>query len=102
MVKKYFNTNFNHYTMNDIRENILNKIKEELNPSLLEVIDESHLHANHNPDAKNGGTHFKIKVISSFFEGKSKVEKHRIIYQILDYELKNGLHALTLELTHIK
>ena len=88
--------------MNEIRENILNKIKEELNPSFLEVIDESHLHANHNPEAKNGGTHFKIKVISSFFEGKSKVEKHRIIHQILDYELKNGLHALTLELTHIK
>ena len=42
------------------------------------------------------------KAISSFFEGKSKVEKHRIIHQILDYELKNGLHALTLELTHIE
>ena len=88
--------------MHEIRENILSKIKEELNPSFLEVIDESHLHANHNPDAKNGGTHFKITVISNFFEGKSKVEKHRIIHQILDYELKNGLHALTLELSHIK
>ena len=45
---------------------------------------------------------FKIKVISSFFKGKSKVEKHRIMHRILDYELKNGLHALTLELTDIE
>tara|TARA_B100000700_G_scaffold101853_1_gene114813 strand:- start:283 stop:591 length:309 start_codon:yes stop_codon:yes gene_type:complete len=102
MVKKYFNTNLNQKIMNEIRENILKKIKNELKPSFIEVIDESHLHANHNPDAKNGGTHFKIKVISSFFEGKSKIEKHRVIHQILDYELKNGLHALTLELTHIE
>ena len=88
--------------MNEIRENILKKIENELRPSFIEVIDESHLHANHNPDAKNGGTHFKIKVISSFFKGKSKVEKHRIMHRILDYELKNGLHALPLELTDIE
>ena len=50
--------------MNEIRENILKKIENELRPSFIEVIDESHLHANHNPEAKNGGTHFKIKVIS--------------------------------------
>ena len=58
--------------MNEIRENILKKIENELRPSFIEVIDESHLHANHNPDAKNGGTHFKIKVISSFFKDMAK------------------------------
>ena len=61
--------------MNEIRENILNKIENELKPSFIEVIDESHLHANHNPDAKNGGTHFKIKVISSFFKVNFKLCK---------------------------
>ena len=59
--------------MNEIRENILNKIENELKPSFIEVIDESHLHANHNPDAKNGGTHFKIKVISSFLRVSRKL-----------------------------
>ena len=56
--------------MNEIRENILKKIENELRPSFIEVIDESHLHANHNPDAKNGGTHFKIFVIYVEFNFK--------------------------------
>ena len=88
--------------MTKVKKNILSKLKKHLEPSFIEVIDESHLHANHNPDAKNGGTHFKVKIISNTFKDKSKIEKHRIVHEILDYELKNGLHALTLELTHIE
>ena len=54
--------------MTKIKKNILNKLEKHLEPSFIEVIDESHLHANHNPDAKNGGTHFKIKIISNFLK----------------------------------
>ena len=49
--------------MNRIEKNILRKLEKELNPELIEIKDESHLHANHNPSAKEGGTHFKIFVI---------------------------------------
>jgi len=88
--------------MSIVKKNILNKLKKHLKPSFIEVIDESHLHANHNPAAKNGGTHFKVEIISDIFQGKSNVEKHRIVYQILDFELKNGVHALTLNLSDIE
>jgi len=88
--------------MNKIEENILLKLKEELNPSLIEIEDESHLHANHNPSAKAGGTHFKIKIVSKKFKGKSRIEKHRIVNDILKNEFKNGLHALTLSLSNIE
>ena len=88
--------------MTKVKKNILSKLKKHLEPSFIEVIDESHLHANHNPDAKNGGTHFKVKIISSTFKGKSNIEKHRIVYEILDYELKSGVHALTLILSDIE
>ncbi len=88
--------------MSIVKKNILSKLKKSLKPSFIEVIDESHLHANHNPDAKNGGTHFKVKIISSIFKGKSSIEKHRIVHEILDYELKNGVHALTLNLSDIE
>ena len=88
--------------MTNAKKNILSKLKKHLEPSFIEVIDESHLHANHNPDAKNGGTHFKIKIISNTFKDKSKIEKHRIVHEILDYELKNGVHALTLSLSDIE
>tara|TARA_B100001250_G_scaffold276861_1_gene239343 strand:+ start:263 stop:529 length:267 start_codon:yes stop_codon:yes gene_type:complete len=88
--------------MSIVKKNILSKLKKHLKPSFIEVVDESHLHANHNPDAKNGGTHFKVEIISDIFQGKSNVEKHRIVYQILDFELKNGVHALTLNLSDIE
>ena len=88
--------------MTNAKKNILSKHKKHLEPSFIEVIDESHLHANHNPDAKNGGTHFKVKIISNTFKDKSKIEKHRIVHEILDYELKNGVHALTLSLSDIE
>ena len=88
--------------MTEVKKNIVSKLQKHLEPSFIEVIDESHLHANHNPDAKNGGTHFKIKIISKTFQGKSNIEKHRIVYRILDSELKNGVHALTLNLSDIE
>ena len=88
--------------MTKVEKNILSKLKKHLKPSFIEVIDESHLHANHNPDAKNGGTHFKVKIISKTFQDKSNIEKHRIVYEILDSELKNGVHALTLNLSDIE
>ena len=88
--------------MNRIEKNILYKLEKELNPTLIEIKDESHLHANHNPSAKEGGTHFKIKIVSKKFKGKSRIEKHRIVNDILENEFKKGLHALTLSLSDIE
>lgn len=88
--------------MNNVKENIVLKIEKELNPSVLEVEDQSHMHANHNPNAKNGGTHFKVKIVSNVFKGKSKIEMHRIVNNILEKEFNEGLHALTLILSDVE
>ena len=88
--------------MTEVKKNIVSKLQKHLEPSFIEVIDESHLHANHNPAAKNGGTHFKVEIISDIFQGKSNIEKQRIVYAILDTELKSGVHALTLNLSDIE
>ena len=88
--------------MNRIEKNILYKLEKELNPTLIEIKDESHLHANHNPSAKEGGTHFKIKIVSKKFKGKSRIERHRIVNDILVNEFKKGLHALTLSLSDVE
>ena len=88
--------------MNRIEKNILRKLEKELNPELIEIKDESHLHANHNPSAKEGGTHFKIKIVSKKFKGKSRIERHRIVNDILVNEFKKGLHTLTLSLSDVE
>ncbi|MGE7369674.1 BolA family protein [Neorhizobium sp. NPDC001467] len=69
-----------------------------LAPERLDVIDESHQHAGHKPEfAGQGGTHMRVRIVSRAFEGKSRVERHRIINDILKPELQAGLHALAVE-----
>ncbi|RCH84993.1 hypothetical protein CU098_005989 [Rhizopus stolonifer] len=71
-----------------------------LHPTILETVNESHLHAHHAAMKGNTNkeTHFKVTVISDEFKGKSLMQRHRLIYNLLNDELQNkGLHALTLK-----
>tara|TARA_B100001105_G_scaffold68068_1_gene53411 strand:+ start:44 stop:307 length:264 start_codon:yes stop_codon:yes gene_type:complete len=81
------------------RERIISLLEKKFSDSFIEVSDDSHLHADHNPSAKSGGTHFTVKIVSKVFKGKSRLEKHRIVNNILDSEFRNGLHALSLTLS---
>lgn len=65
----------------------------ELAPSLLEVINESHMHRVP-PQAE---THFKILIVSDKFIEMTQVARQRLIYQHLNAELSSGLHALSLQ-----
>lgn len=70
-----------------------------LNPSHLEVINESHRHAGHAGVAGNstGETHFKIVISSELLAGLAKVQQHRMIYAALDDLMNNPIHALSIE-----
>ena len=75
-----------------IYQNIEQKLKDSLSPIVLEIYNESFKHS----VPRDSETHFKILVVSALFEKKSLVKRHQIIYGLLAYELKNGLHALAL------
>ena len=79
------------------KENIEKILRRELNVSHLEIIDDSHKHADHNPLAQKGGTHMQLKIISDDFKGKKLTDRHKIIYKILENELNAGLHALAIK-----
>ena len=72
-------------------------LKDKLNAVKVEVVDQSFLHAGHNPGSQMGGTHYLVKIISDQFENKSLVERHRMVYRAMDDEFKNGLHALAIQ-----
>ncbi|KAI8617082.1 bola domain protein [Chytriomyces sp. MP71] len=79
---------------------IQSKLTAALAPVALDIIDNSHLHASH--AAMRGSTaketHFEIRVVSNEFAGKSLVQRHQVIYKLLDEELKEkGLHALQIK-----
>jgi BolA protein len=69
-----------------------------LNPEFLEVLDESASHAGHMGANDSGfGTHFRVRIQSGIFTGKSRVSRHRLVYDALQQYIDQGLHALAIE-----
>lgn len=87
-----------------MKDKIINKLQENFNPDLLEVINNSHLHSRHfkaeNSEHHNQ-THFLIKISSNKFENLKRIEIHRKINEVLKEEFKNGLHALEIKLINL-
>jgi BolA protein len=79
-----------------MQERIVARLTEALNPLLLDVTDESGRHAGHAGAREGGGSHFRVRVVSARFEGRSRVVRHRLVYELLTAEFADGLHALAL------
>ena len=74
------------------------RLTELLAPTLLEVIDESFAHAGHaGADGTGFGTHFRVRIASPLFAGRSRVARHRLVYDALQEFVDRGLHALAIE-----
>ncbi|GJD48098.1 DNA-binding transcriptional regulator BolA [Methylobacterium crusticola] len=71
-------------------------LEERLAPTALSVVDESHQHAGHSGWREGGETHVRLDVVSAAFEGKTRVERHRMVNGLLDEAFGRGLHALAL------
>jgi len=84
-------------TENRTRQAITKKLNEAFAPESLDVIDESHLHAGHAGHRPGDETHFRVYIVSPAFEGKSRIDRHRMINQVLADELAAGVHALALK-----
>ena len=76
---------------------IINKLREAFAPESLEVTDESHLHEGHAGHRPGGETHFRVYIVSAAFEGKSRIERHRMINATLAGELEGTVHALAIK-----
>jgi BolA protein len=72
-------------------------LRERLNPISLSVMDESHQHVGHGGWREGGETHFRIDIVSAAFEGKSRVERHRMVNDLLAEAFARGLHALAIK-----
>ena len=80
-----------------LQDRMREKLTAAFHPTRLEIIDDSARHKGHAGYDPRGETHFILRIVSLSFAGKSRVECHRMIYSILDAELKDGVHALAIE-----
>jgi BolA family transcriptional regulator, general stress-responsive regulator len=81
-----------------VKSRIETLLQDGLAPERLEVIDESHHHAGHQPSFDGTGeTHMRVRIVSKKFEGMSRLARHRAVNELLKPELNSGLHALAVE-----
>ena len=76
-------------------EMIQQTLQNALSPSQLEVIDDSHLHAGHG--SAGGKGHFTVRICSPEFEGKSLIQRHRLVYTALNSLMETDIHALSIQ-----
>ena len=75
---------------------ITKKLTEAFAPHSLKVLDESRQHEGHAGHRPGGQTHYRIYIVSEAFKGKTRLERHRMINQLLSAELTAGIHALAI------
>ncbi|SFB24397.1 BolA protein [Rhizobium sp. NFR07] len=81
-----------------VRTRIEATLRDNLAPERLEVIDESHHHAGHQPNITGDGeTHMRVRIVTAKFAGMSRIDRHRTVNALLKSELDAGLHALAVE-----
>ncbi len=67
-----------------------------LQPESLEIIDDSHKHASH-AGFMSDGSHYRMIIVSSLFEGKLPIARHRMVYGALGEMMKQEIHAMNID-----
>ena len=80
-----------------VRDAIVAKLSAKFVPDHLEVIDESSRHQGHAGARPEGETHFRVRISAPSLSGLSRIAQHRAINETLADELRNGVHALAIE-----
>lgn len=74
------------------------QLQQVLAPTQLEVLDESAAHAGHSGANEAGfGSHFRVRISSPLFTGRTRVAQHRLVYDALQEFIDQGAHAIAIE-----
>ncbi len=77
-------------------QDIRRKLEAAFAPDRLEVEDQSHLHAGHAGARDGGESHFRVEIVAAAFDGKSRIDRQRLVHQCLAQELAGPVHALSI------
>lgn len=80
-----------------MEEQIKSKLEAAFGAGSYTLVNDSEKHHGHAGDNGTGETHFRVTIISNVFEGKNRVERQRMVYEVLADEFRVGLHALNIK-----
>ena len=89
----------NAQTTGPVATEMLRRLNSVLSPTKMELIDDSEQHRGHGGYNPEGESHFTLKIESAAFEGKSRVERQRMIYGALGELMDSRVHALSIRAT---
>ncbi|MCU0838676.1 MAG: BolA family transcriptional regulator [Rhodospirillales bacterium] len=72
------------------------KLTQALSPDRLVITDDSHRHVDHAGHRPDGESHFHVEIVAAAFSGKSRLQRQRMVYEVLADELAGRVHALAL------
>jgi len=78
-------------------QHIQNALEVALHPLSLQIEDDSARHAGHAGARESGGGHFIVHIVADAFAGKSRIERHRMVYDLLREEFGPMIHALSIQ-----
>jgi BolA protein len=76
-------------------ERLAERLQAALQPTDLEIIDDSHLHAGH-AGARDGRGHFTVNVVAERFAGLPVVRRHKLVYEAVGDMMSTDIHALSI------
>ena len=79
-----------------VADRIRAKLTAALKPTRLEIHDDSHRHEGHAGSRPGGESHSRLEIASPAFAGKTKLDRQRLVYDVLAEELRGTVHALQL------
>lgn len=80
-----------------IADEMRRKLSKGLAPAELHIEDESAHHAGHSGARPEGETHFRVRVVSTVFEGMGRLARQRLIHELLSEQLHVHVHALSID-----
>lgn len=78
-------------------EHIHSVLEEAFHPVSLEIEDDSARHAGHVGARESGGGHFIVRIVADAFAGKDRIERHRMVNDVLKGEFGPMIHALSIQ-----
>ena len=81
--------------MSDRVQMLRERLSAALDPSRLDIVDQSAAHAGHE-GAKGGGGHYVVTIVSAAFAGLPLIKRHRLVYGAVGEAMKDEIHALSI------
>ena len=88
-----------HQKTGPVAAEMVRRLHSTLSPTAVELIDDSEQHRGHGGYNPAGESHFTLRIESAAFEGKTRVQRQRMIYAALGELMESRVHALSIRAT---